>query len=200
MKKRFYFIALFLSITTIASGLWPQEKTFMQRVTLEAGGGYALPVAPSRDNVSLSDYAGFRNFYVGANYAFTDLLGLRLSYGNNGFKDSDDSSLGLTHHKFMAEATFNIIEAIQQNNTPFEVMVHGGAGMALGKSKQTSGSDKMGAFQVGVMPQFYLTDNIRIHLDATYVISLKQDYYYDGTGMDDTGQFLLFNLGIGYSF
>ena len=200
MKKRFYFISLFLSITTIASSLWAQEKTFMQRVTLEAGGGYALPVAPSRDNTSLSDYAGFRSFYVGANYEFTDLLGLRLSYGNSGFRDSDDSSLGLTHHKFMAEATFNIIEAIEKKNSPFEVMVHGGAGLALGKSKQTSGSDKMGVIQLGVMPQFYLTDNIRLHFDASYVVSLKQEYYYDGTDMDDTGQFLMISLGIGYKF
>lgn len=200
MKKRFYFIALFLSITTIVSGIWAQEKTFIERVSLEAGGGYTLPVAPSRDNLSLSDYAGFRSFYVGANYSFTDLLGLRLSYGNNRFRDSDDSSLGLTHHKFMAEATFNIIEAIERNGSPFELMLHGGAGLAIGKSKQTSGNDQMGTLQIGVMPQFHITDNFSVHLDASYVVNLKQDYYYDGTGMEDTGQFFILNLGIGYSF
>lgn len=198
--RKFYFIALFISFATIASSLWAQEKTFMQRVTLEAGGGYVLPVAPSGDNLSLSDYAGLRSFYVGANYELTELSGLRFSYANNAFSDSDNSSLGLTHHKFMAEGTFNIIQAIQKSSGIFELMLHGGAGLSLGKSKQTSGSDKMGTLQIGLMPQYRITDNIRIHLDATYVANLKQDYFYDGTNMDDTGQFLMINLGIGYKF
>ncbi|NLZ94303.1 MAG: outer membrane beta-barrel protein [Bacteroidales bacterium] len=198
--KRFYFIVLFLSITMIASSLMAQKKTFMEHITLEVGGGYNMPVAPSYESISLSDYAGFRSFYLGANYDINELVGLRFTYGNNGFRDSDDSSLGLTHHKLMAEATFNIIRFIEMTYNPFEVMLHGGAGLSFGKSKQVSGIDKMGTFQLGLMPQYRITDNFRIHLDATYVINLKQNYFYEGSSFDDTGEYIMINLGIGYRF
>lgn len=198
--KRFYFIVLILSITTVASSLMAQEKTFMQHITLEAGGGYNLPVAPSRDNTSLSDYAGLKSFYLGANYEINELGGLRFTYGNNSFSDSDNSSLGLTHHKFMAEGTFNIVEFIERISNPFEVVLHGGLGISLGKSKQTSGIDKMGTVQVGLKPQYRITNNFSIHLDATYVMNFKQNYFYDGTSLDDTGEYLLISLGVGYRF
>ena len=198
--KRFYFIVLFLSITMIASSLMAQEKTFMEHVTLEVGGGYNMPVAPSRDNTSLSDYAGFKSFYLGANYEINELTGLRFTYGNSAFSDSDNSSLGLTYHKFMAEGTFNLVEFVERIYNPFEVVLHGGFGGSFGKSKQASGSDKMGTLQVGLMPQYLITNNFSIHLDATYVMNFKQNYFYDGTSLDDTGEYLLISLGVGYRF
>ena len=201
--KRIYTIIFFLSITTIATSLLAQEKTFIQHITLEAGAGYNLPVSPSRNNTTMSDYAGFKSFYVGANYEFTNLVGMRFTYGNNSFQDTNNSSLGVTHHKFMAEATFNILQAIQKTQSPFEIMAHGGAGFSFGKNKQSSGTDKMGSLQIGLMPKYHITDNFSVLVDATYVFNFKQDNFYDGTTMlngDDTGQYLMVNLGVAYSF
>lgn len=201
--KRFYLIILLTSISLVASSLLAQEKTFMERVTLEAGGGYNLPVSPSRDNSTMSDYAGFKSFYAAANYEFTELVGLRLSYGNNSFQDTNNSSLGVTKHKFMAEATFNILQAIQKKQSPFEIMAHGGAGLSFGKNKQSSGTDKMGSVQIGLMPKYHITNNFSVLVDAAYVINLKQSFYFDGGAMPtsgDTGQFFMVNLGLAYSF
>lgn len=201
--KRFYFIILLSSISLIASSLLAQEKTFMQRISLEAGGGYNLPVSPSSDGASLSDYAGFRSFYVGANYELTNLAGLRFTYGNNAFEDTNNSSMGVTHHKFIAEGTFNLLQSIQKNQSPFDIMLHGGLGLSFGKSKQTSGTDKMGTLQIGLMPKYHITDNFSVLLDATYVINLKQSFIFDGGSMPtsgDTGHFLMVNAGISYSW
>ena len=201
--KRIYTIILFLSITTIATTLVAQEKTFMQHITLEVGAGYNLPVSPSRDNSTMSDYAGFKSFYVGANYDFTDLVGMRLTYGNNSFQDTNNSSLGVTKHKFMAEATLNILQGIHKTQTPFEIMAHGGVGLSFGKNKQSSDTDKMGSVQLGLMPKYRFADNFSVLVDATYVINLKQSFYFDGGAMPDsgdTGHFLMVNLGVAYSF
>ena len=201
--KRIYFTILLISMSLATTSLLAQQKSFMQRITLEAGGGYNLPVSPSRDGTSISDYAGFKSFYAAANYEFTDLVGLRLSYGNNSFQDTNDSSLGVTKHKFMAEATFNILQAIQKKQSPFEIMAHGGAGLSFGKNKQSSGTDKMGSVQIGLMPKYHITNNFSVLVDATYVINLKQSFYFDGGPMPtsgDTGHFFMVNLGLAYSY
>lgn len=203
--KRFYFLLSFITIASMTSSLLAQQKTFFERVTLEVGGGYSLPTAPSRSDASLSDYAGFRNFSLGANYELSNLAGLRFTYGNHMFEDKNNSSMGVTHHKLMAEGTFNIIESIEMIRAPFEVMAHAGAGISLGKSKLTSDVDKMLGLQIGLMPRYRITKNFSVHADATYVVNFSQDYFYDGgrASMDSkqqTGSYLMLNIGVGYSF
>ena len=201
--KRIYTIILFLTVFAVSTTLLAQEDTFMQRITLEAGGGYNLPVSPTRTNSSMSDYAGFRSFYLGANYAISELAGVRLSYGNNSFEDTNNSSLGVTLHKFMAEGTFNILQAIEKQQTPFEIMAHAGAGFSFGKNEQSSDTDKMVTAQIGLMPKYRITSNFSVLLDAAYVINLKQNFYFDGGTMPeggDKGGFFMVNLGVAYSF
>ena len=203
--KNLSFLPIFLFVTLLATNVAAQsEMKFVDRVALEAGAGYLIPMSPDQ-GISTSDYAGFRNFYVGANYEFTNLLGLRLTYANNSFQDTNDSSLGLTHHKFMAEGTFSIIESIDMAPNPFEVLAHAGAGFSLGKSKQTSGIDKMGTLQVGLMPMYRITDNFSLHFDATYVINLKQNYGYNGKqakagGGNVTGEYFNVSVGVKVGF
>ncbi|NLC50162.1 MAG: hypothetical protein GX762_07340 [Bacteroidales bacterium] len=203
--KRFYFLISFIIIATFTSSLLAQQKTFIERVKLEVSGGYSIPVSPTRNGASLSDFAGFRNFMVGANYELSNVAGLRFSYGNHMFEDSNNSSMGVTHHKLMAEGTFNILEYINKTRDPFEVIAHVGAGLSLGKSKLSSDIDKMSTLQIGLMPQYRITNNFSIHLDAIYVVNFKQDYFYDGgpasvDNKQQTGGYMMLNLGLGYSF
>ena len=203
MKKKSLLILLFISL--LASNMVAQQSgTFVERLSFDASAGYIIPIAPD-NGLSTSDFAGFRNFYVAANYELTDLWGLRLSYANNGFQDKNDSSLGVTHHKFMLEGTFNIIEWFEMQRKPLEVVLHGGAGMSLGKSKMSSDLDKMGTLQIGVMPLYRITDNFSLHLDATYVVNIKQNYGYNGLSSkmdsnDVTGSYFVMNFGLGVSF
>ena len=142
---------------------------------------------------------------MGANYAFTDLWGLRITYANNEFKDKNDSSLGITHHKLMAEGTFNVIQWFEMQPNPFEIIVHGGAGVSFAKSKLSSDFDKMGTLQIGLMPLYRITDNLSLHMDATYVVNVKQNYGYNGQqpnidGSPVTGEYFTMNLGLGVKF
>lgn len=197
--KRFYILFILLIASWSSMWLFAQDKSFIDQVSVEAGAGYNRSVS-SDNKVSENNFAGFRSFYFGTNYEFTNLLGLRLTYSNNSFKDKEISSMGLTYHKFMAEATFNIIESIEMVRSPFEVVAHAGAGISLGKSKLDPLVDKMGTFQMGVMPQYSITKNISIHADAAYILNLRQNYSYDGTFLD--GDYSMFNflLGLKYSF
>ena len=203
--KRFYLLISLLIIGTIASNLLAQEKSFLNRITLEAGGGYNIPVSPDLGDISASNFKGLGGLYLAANYELSNITGLRFSYGNNSFKDKNDSSLGLTHHKFMAEGTFNIIQMIENVQNPFEIIAHGGAGISLGKSKLSSDIDKLVTMQVGLMPLFRVTNNISIHADIAYVFNLSQNYFYNGRrismdGSQTEGMYFMLHLGVGYRF
>ena len=203
--KHFLLVISFLFISLFGThALAQQNKTFAERLSLEAGAGYNIPISPD-NGLSTSDYAGFRTFYGAANYELTSLWGLRFSYANNGFQDKNESSLGVTHHKLMAEGTFNVVEWIEMQRNPFEVIVHAGAGVSFAKSKLFSGIDKMGTLQIGVMPLYRITDHFSLHFDATYVINIKQNYGYNGQqanldGSHVTGEYFVMNLGMGVRF
>lgn len=202
--KRTILTVLLSTFSFMSISLLAQHNTFMQRVSLEAGVGYNIALSPDNDN-SASDFAGFRNFNLGANYAINDLVGLRFTYGNASFQDKDDSSMGLTLHKFMAEGTFNIIQLIEKSSNPFEVVAHAGAGLSFGKSKLLSGIDKMGTLQAGIMPLYRISNNLSLHFDATYVLNIRQDHYFNGqqfnsTSKENTAGYLMLNLGVGVSF
>ena len=198
-------LSIILFVSLIATNVTAQSnKKFAERVSIEAGAGYLIPISPD-EGISASDFAGFRDFYVGANYEFTDLWGLRLTYANQTFQDTNDSSLGVTHHKLMAEGTFNVIEWIEIQRNPFEIVAHAGAGVSYGKSKISSDIDKMGTLQIGVMPLYRITDNFSVHFDATYVMNIKQNIGYDGkqanaNGSHVTGEYLNVNVGLGVKF
>lgn len=201
--KKTIFTSFILLFTLLASSAFAQQ-TFIERFSIEAGAGYNLPISDA-DNVKSSDFAGFKSFYVGANYDLSDLFGLRLTYGYNEFEDKNDKSMGLTLHKFMAEATFNIIEAIEMQPNPFEVVGHAGVGGSLGKSSSLSGTDKMGNFQIGLMPKYHITDNFSIHFDASFILNFSQNYDYNGlqafkNNDAGTGKYFLFNAGIAVRF
>lgn len=202
--KRIVLITLFSTFSLITMSLLAQSKSFIQRVSLEAGVGYNIAVSPDR-GTSTDNFSGFRNINLGTNYAINDLVGLRFTYGNSAFKDKDDNSMGLTLHRFIAEVTFNVIESVEMDRNPFEVVAHAGAGISLGKSKLSSDIDKMGTVQVGVMPLYRLSDNFSLHLDASYVINIRQNYFYDGRqtnpdGSHAIGEYFMLNLGLGVTF
>ena len=203
--KRISYLICCMIIGALTASLMAQQKPFMHHISVEGGGGYITPISTNRDDIPRSNFAGIRNFYLGANYELSELTGLRFTYSNNNFQDKDDSAMGVTHHKLMAEGTFNIIQWIETVQIPFEVVAHAGAGISLGRSKPSSGIDKMGTLQVGLMPLFRLTHNISIHADAVYVINLRQNYFYDGRpinvgGKQEVGEYFVLNVGVGVRF
>lgn len=203
MKKQLILKLSILLLALFALQAQAQQSDFLARTTLEAGLGYHRPTAPS-DGITTSDFAGFKSFYLGAQYEIDELWGLRATYTYNAFEHKDDKGSGLNIHKVMAEATLNVISTIQQQtSTPFEVMAHAGLGLSQGKSDIKSGSDMMGNVQMGLMPKYHITKQWRVQLDATYVLNFSQNYGYQGAAAQSSGKsaiggYFSANLGIAY--
>lgn len=200
------FIIMILPLSLFISNVSGQENnaSFLQKLSLEGGAGYHLPFTPNK-NIITSNYAGFRSFYLGANYAINDIWGLRMTYANNVFSDKNDRTNKFTIQKVMAEATFNILQSIQTQQNPFEIVAHSGIGVSAGKGPHLSDIDKMANFQFGLMPLYRITRYLSMQLDATYVINIQQNQGYNGQYVYDdvrdvTGSYLLFNMGLGIKF
>lgn len=182
-----------------------QQSDIWSKIRLEAGWGYNLPTAPT-SGITASDFAGVKSFYGGVKYELDDVWGIRGTYAFNSFEHKNDKDFGLDVHKLMAEATYNILQASGTDFAhTFDVEAHAGLGLSLADSKVSSGSDKMVSFQVGVMPQYKITDNVSVLLDASYVINLGQNYNYAGVhakenGKGTTGGYFTANIGIAVKF
>lgn len=200
--KKLLLVLFFFAFATTASQA--QIEDVLSRTSLEAGWGYSQPTSLT-GNASGSDYAGLDSYYAGAHYSFAELWGGRLTYAYNRFKLKDAETYSLSLHKIMLESTFNVSRAItQQGQEPFEVLLHTGLGISIGKSfDNTASTDAMGSFQIGLMPKYYITDGISMHLDASYIVNFSQDYGFDGgfakaDGSRGSGSYFLVNLGLAF--
>lgn len=201
MKKHLYALGIlfFSSLQVTAQNKFEADAfgpygrsfsdSFLENVSFEVGYGIAIPFVPSAD-ISIGDYTSFLNFQAGATYDINDLIGVRLTYANHSFKDKSNSNLGVTFNKFMAEATFNITEALDNNyiytrNNGFQLSAHAGIGATLAKTKLNA-SDKIINAQFGVMPKFKIDDRMMFFIDATIVGGAKQSYGYNGLVIKDS--------------
>lgn len=196
-----------ITILALIAGLYTTQAQqgggfTLDKMTLEAGWGYNLPTAPS-EGIDLSDYAGTTSFYVGANYEFKTVWGVRGTYAYNRFEHKDDDKFGTTHHKIMVEGTLNVIRAIvDKGQTPFELYLHSGLGLSMVNSKLlTKDTDLMASFQIGMLPTYHITEQIGVLLDLAYVINFSQDYGVHGgsaksNGKSTTGGYLIANVGV----
>ena len=188
MKKQIMAaVAAVLGITAVNA----QEGSFFNQVSLEASYGYNLALSP--DNVDRTDFSGFNTLQLGATYQINPLWGVRGTYSNTTFKHKDLDNVGITYNKLTAEATFNVLEAISPSTMPmqqaFELSAHAGLGLNFGKSKVTDETDTMANFQIGIRPQYNVTNRVGIFLDGTYIMNFKQNYGFNGMaipGEDET--------------
>ena len=199
MKKQIMAaVAAVLGITAVNA----QEGSFFNQVSLEASYGYNLALSP--DNVDRTDFSGFNTLQLGATYQINPLWGVRGTYSNTTFKHKDNSDIGITYNKLTAEATFNVLEAISPSTMPmqqaFELSAHAGLGLNFGKSKVTDETDAMANFQIGIRPQYNVTNRVGIFLDGTYIMNFKQNYGFNGMsipGEDEiTGGYVTGLIGV----
>ncbi|MBA5794028.1 hypothetical protein H1R17_11920 [Flavobacterium sp. xlx-214] len=198
MKKQVLALGALLSLTQVNA----QESSVLDIVSLEASYGMAVPLSPT-ENIKAADYLSFINFQGAINYKIDDIWGLRASYAYQSFTNKNSSKLGVEYHKFMIEATYNILTAINQSDSytqqkPFEIVAHAGIGGAFAYREIVKQANKMGNIQIGLKPMYTLASRINIFLDGTYVINFNQAYdvasnnIYGGT----TGSYLTANIGL----
>lgn len=179
-----------------------QQGSFFDNVSLEASYGYNLALSP--DNVDRTDFSGFNTLQLGATYQINPLWGVRGTYSNTTFKHKDNSDIGITYNKLTAEATFNVLEAINPSAMPmqqaFELSAHAGLGLNFGKSKATDQTDMMANFQVGIKPQYNISNRIGVFIDGTYIMNFKQNYGFNGMSIpgesETTGSYVTGLIGV----
>ncbi len=164
-----------------------QTSNLFDKVSLEVGYGYNQALSP--DNVDRTDVSGLNTIQLGANYQINNLWGVRGTYSNTTFKNKDFDNAGVNYNKLTAEATFEVLQAINPKITKFQIIAHAGLGLNFGKSKATDATDTMGNFQIGLKPQYNVSNRVGIFLDGTYIMSFSQNIGYDGlniSGEDST--------------
>lgn len=174
---------------------------FWSRTTIEAGYGLNMPFSPKPTMGETADYSTFGSLHLGARYQIDELWSVRGTYEMNKFEHKDNSNLGLTFHKLALEAMYDISAATAMESD-FGVHAHAGLGLGIGKS-ETLDDDKVGTVQLGLMPSYKLSNNFSVFLDATSVLTLSQDYGFDGLPMDgseNSALMLTTRIGVAYSF
>lgn len=197
MKKSILtIITAFCAITTA------NAQSFWDKTSVEVGYGYAMPLNPTKD-INASDYNSFLNFAGGINYEFDNLWGVRLTYAFQDFDHKNNDKFGVTYHKFMAEATFNVLEAFNpsvshlQSNT-FGLQAHAGVGATLGNRDRDNATNQILNGQIGLKPNYTISNRFKVFLDATYVMNFNQAYQFNGASIKGgtTGSYLSANIGV----
>lgn len=174
-----------LVLLSVSLNVNAQTGSFWSKTSLEAAYGYNLALTPN--NVDRTEVSGLNTLQIGANYEIDDLWSVRGTYANTTFKHSDFSHLGITYNKLTAEAAFNVVEALNNSAYPssnvLKVDAHAGLGLSIGKSKAKNSTDAMGNFQVGLKPQYNITNTVGIFIDATYIMNFSQDLGYNGLSL-----------------
>lgn len=175
-----------------------QESTFFDKVSLEAAYGFNLALSP--DNVDRTDVSGLNTIQLAANYQLNNVWGIRGTYSNTTFKHKDNKDLGINYNKLTAEATYQILQAINPEILKFDVMAHAGFGLNFGKSKVADVTDTMGNFQIGLKPQYNVSNRVGIFLDGKYIMNFSQNLGYNGLNIvgeeSTTGSYATGLLGV----
>lgn len=205
MKK----VALVFCILFWLNQVDAQSNKF-NHFAIEASGGLAMPLSPMNDTKG-SDYTGLNSFQIAGRYNFysrfnknLQYLGVRLSYSHHGFRDSKNSNLGISYNKITAEAVYNIGQQLGLGYRFYEnygLLAHAGAGVSFATPVGESFYEKIGNLQLGLTPQVKISDKVAFFADVTYVLNLKQHYYYDGSLIYNnfdhkTGGFTTISFGI----
>lgn len=178
------------------------QDHFLGKTSVEASYGAAVPLSPA-NFITRSNYISFSNFQGGVSYQINSLWGVRGTYAYQQFQDKDNTDLGVQFHKFVAEATFKILEAVNpqtsfvQKNI-FDVVAHAGIGGTFATRSTDSSTNKIGNLQIGIKPTYLLSDRFGIFLDGTYIMNFNQAYAYNGKSINGgtTGSYVTAAVGL----
>lgn len=175
--KKIITLVLVLTFSTVFA-----QQTYDQ-YSLEAGYGLNHGMSKGEN----SNMTNFRHFEVGFRYMFDENWGVKLDYGNDGFRTSEEPKEGTNYHRFSVQGVYNVgrlLDLPYATNDRINLLAHAGLGYSALKSTVKPGTDNIGNVIIGVTPQFWISENFALHLDASYVINFTQHYNFDGTYPD----------------
>lgn len=158
-------------------------------LSLEAGYGLSFPLTP----VSSTNTGGFHSythFNGGIRYMFNQDWGIRGGFAFDRF--GDNSFSGTQFFRFDSQVYFNLGRKLQipyKSKEVFNVFLHSGFGVTFVNSKRFDNFEKNGNFIIGISPMFKLSSKATFYLDASLINNFKQHYQYDGSRINDAGDF-----------
>lgn len=188
---RTYVIAIvaLLSVTT----MFGQDGMF-NKFSIDVQGGLHMPVKLT-DNINNADYTDFKSGQLGIRYMFNECFGVKLSYGFNSFEDKENSDFGVEHQRLTLEGVYNL-----QLASRFGILAHAGLGYGTAKPSSIDENEQTAIIMVGLTPQVKVSESVSVFLDATYLVSAHQQYFFNGQLFDPsfqsrTAAFATFSIG-----
>ncbi len=170
MKKLATAIVALLT-TTLFFG---QETSNFNKFSIEVQGGLHMPIQLV-DNINESDYTDFKAGQIGVRYMFNECVGAKLSYGFNSFEDKENADFGVDYHRITLEGVYNM-----QLANRFGILAHAGLGLALAAPSSIDENENTAIFTLGLTPQVKVSNRVAVFVDATYLVSASQHYYFNG--------------------
>jgi len=178
-------------LTLLIAALFCSLSMYSQRsfgqYSVEAGYGIGISGKPGLSDMS--------HFNVGGRYMFNEKWGVKAIYAHDEFLNDDDH--GVEHHRATASAVYNLgrkIDLPGKTNGYFNVLGHGGLGLSYFKSNspiinrpEQRDFDWMGDVVLGITPQFWISENIAAHADASYIVHFSQHFNYSGEFREPVG-------------
>ncbi|MGV3461071.1 MAG: outer membrane beta-barrel protein [Flavobacterium sp.] len=145
-------------------------------------GSYGLSHGMSKgENPNMTD---FQHFDVGFRYMFNEYWGVKVDFGHDAFRTDEEPSEGTDYSRFSVQGVYNIGRALDlpyMTGDWVNVLGHAGLGYSALISTRKPGTDNIGNVIVGLTPQFWISEQFAIHVDASYVLNFTQHYNFDGT-------------------
>ena len=195
MKIKLLFVLLFVSSLSVA------QYRFNQ-FSMEAGAGYVLAGNPYSEAYN-SNFSGFRHIDLGVRYMINENYGVRLTYANDRFLQSNGSKVGISYNRIGVDGIYNLgrlIDLAYASNENVGLLGHAGVGYTMAKPLGESVTDRIGTISLGLTPQFKLGENTVFYVDLSSNINVKQHRGFDGGNVYENRKATLgsfYNLSFG---
>lgn len=176
MKIKVLFALLLVSSLSFA------QYRFNQ-FSIEAGAGYVLAGNPYNNSYD-SNFSGFRHVDLGVRYMIDENYGVRLTYANDRFLQTNGSKVGISYNKIGVDGIYNLgrlIDLAYTSNENVGLLGHAGVGYTMAKPLGESVTDRIGTITLGLTPQFKLGENTVFYTDLSANINMKQHRGFDGS-------------------
>ncbi len=176
MKIKVLFALLLVSSLSFA------QYRFNQ-FSIEAGAGYVLAGNPYNNSYD-SNFSGFRHVDLGVRYMIDENYGVRLTYANDRFLQTNGSKVGISYNKIGVDGIYNLgrlIDLAYASNETVGLLGHVGVGYIKASPLSGAQTERIGNFSFGLTPQFKIGENTVFYTDLSASLNMKQHYGFDGS-------------------
>jgi OOP family OmpA-OmpF porin len=171
-----------LLLTLLLVSFLSSAQYRFNQFSIEAGAGYVLAGNPYSKEYD-SNFSGFRHIDLGVRYMIDENYGVRLTYANDRFLQSNGSKVGINYNRFGVDGVYNLgrlIDLAYASNETVGLLGHVGVGYTIASPLSGEKTERIGTVSIGFTPQFKLSENTVFYTDFSANANIKQHYRFDG--------------------